>query len=121
EDPDARINMSLSSTPRERSLREVCEQAQNAGHRTLIVAFDHFFAQYRPGQGDKPRELTPDRDEYIRLMAGISRFAERYGLGLELSLLSPLEVGPAYARQTGESGVWMHYRKGLRDPKSGQY
>lgn len=120
-DPDKPINLSLNNTPHERSLRQVCQAAQAAGLRTLIIAFDHFFAQYRPGQGDKPRRLMPDSDEYIRRIATISKFAAEHGLGLELSLLSPLEIGAAYARETGESGLWMHYRKGLRDPVSGDY
>ncbi len=119
-DPDRPVNLSLGTTPHEQSLRQICTAAQAAGQRTLIIAFDHFFAQYRAGQ-DKPRRLTPDTDEYIRHIATISKFAQQFGLGLELSLLSPLEIGPAYARQTGESGVWMHYRKGLRDPKTGDY
>jgi len=49
-----------------------------AGQRTLIIAFDHFFAQYRPGQGDKPRRLTPDMPEYIERIAAISRFAASF-------------------------------------------
>lgn len=120
-DPDRKVNLSISSEPREQSLREVCERAKAAGHRALIVAFDHFFSQYRPGQGDKPRRLTPDNPEYVDRIAAISKFAASYGLGLELSLLSPLEIGPSYTKETGESGVWMHYRKGVRDPKSGAY
>ena len=63
----------------------------------------------------------PDMDAYIERIAKISKFAEGYGLGLELSLLSPLEIGPAYRAKTGESGLWMHYRKGLRDPKTGAF
>ncbi|HOA72042.1 MAG TPA: hypothetical protein PLQ89_12665 [Phycisphaerae bacterium] len=120
-EPDTPVNLSLSATPREQTLRQICEQAQAAGHRTLIIAFDQFFSQYRPGQGDKPRRLTPDKDEYVALIARISEFIEPYGLGLELSLMSPLEIGPAYVAQTGEHGVWMHYRKGLRDPQTGHY
>jgi hypothetical protein len=120
-DPDKAINLSLDHTPNERSLRQICEAAKAAGQRTLIIAFDHFFAQYRPGQGDKPRRLTPDMPEYIERIGAVSKFAAGYGLGLELSLLSPLEVGPAYAKETGESGLWMHYRKGLRDPVNGDY
>jgi len=120
-DPDKAINLSLGRTPQERSLRQVCEAARAAGLRTLVIAFDHFFAQYRPGQGDRPRRLTPDMPEYIQHIAAISKFAATYGLGLELSLLSPLEVGPAYVKETGESGLWLHYRKGLRDPVSGDY
>lgn len=116
-DPDKLIN---PKNPGKGTLREICERARASGHRTLIVAFDYFFAQYEPGQHE-PRKLTPDRDEYVTLIGKVSEFASQYGLGLELSLLSPLEVGPAYRAQTGESGLWMHYRKGLRDPKTGKY
>ncbi|CEK14720.1 hypothetical protein CTKA_00521 [Chthonomonas calidirosea] len=119
-DPDQPINLSLDTTPRMQSLRSVCEAAQAAGHRTLIVAFDQFFTQYRPGQ-NAPRKLMPDSEEYIKLIATIGQFAQKYGLALELSLLSPLEIGPSYVKQTGESGIWMHYRKGLRDPATGAY
>lgn len=120
-DPDKEMNLSLGHEPRMDTLRKVCERAQAAGHDTLIIAYDHFFAQYRPGQGDKPRELTPDRQEFVDLMATISKFVEGYGLGLELSILSPLEIGPAYQKETGESGIWYHARKGLRDPATGKY
>ncbi len=119
-DPDRKLNLSLTFEKREESLRQICERAQAAGQRTLILAFDQFFTQYRPGQAG-PRKLTPDMDAYVRLIARISRFAAQYGLGLELSLLSPLEIGPGYNRQTGESGIWMHYRKGVRNPQTGAY
>ena len=119
-DPDKVLNLALGFTKDERSLRQVCEQAKAAGHRTLALAFDHFFSQYRPGQ-EGPRKLTPDMDAYVQRIAGISKFASNYGLGLELSLLSPLEIGPAYQRQTGETGVWMQYRKGWRDSHTGAY
>lgn len=118
--PDQVMDLSMTFDKREASLRQICEQAQARGDRTLIVAFDHFFAQYRPGQ-HAPRELMPDMDEYIALIAKVSQFAGAYGLRLELSLLSPLEIGPAYRQRTGESGRWMHYRKGLRDPKTGAF
>lgn len=119
-DPDKVLNLSLTFDKHEASLRQICERAKAVGQRTLVVAFDHFFSQYRPGQ-DTPRRLTPDTDEYVQRIAAVSRFAQQYGLGLELSLLSPLEIGPGYAKQTGESGVWLHYRKGLRDPKTGAF
>ena len=63
----------------------------------------------------------PDTDEYIQKIAAISRFAAGYGLGLELSLLTPLELGKGYTARTGESGLWMHYREGLRDPQTGAF
>ncbi|MCC6491207.1 MAG: hypothetical protein IT364_27205 [Candidatus Hydrogenedentes bacterium] len=120
-DPDKVFNMSTGLRPHEESLRTICERGKAAGLRTLVLAFDHFFSQYRPGQEGKPRRLTPDMDEYVQRIAQIAKFAEGYGLGLELSLLSPLEIGPAYRAQTGESGMWMHYRKGVRDTASGAF
>lgn len=119
-DPDKVIDLSMTYQKHTDTLRNICENAQRQGQRTLIIAFDQFFSQYRPGQVT-PRKLTPDMDEYVAKLAAISRFAQQYGLGLELSLLSPLEIGPAYARRTGEAGKWMHYRKGLRDPQTGAY
>ena len=119
-DPDKVLNLATGFEPREHSLRQICENAQRRGTRTLKFAFDHFFRQYRPGN-DSPRTLTPDMDEYVGLIARISRFASDYGLRLELSLLSPLEIGTAYVNATGESGRWMHYRKGLRDPETGAF
>ena len=119
--PEQEVDISLTGTPRVTTLRQLCEQAQASGVRTLKVAFDHFFSQYRKGQEGQTRKLTPDTDEYITHIATISKFAQQYGLGLELSLLSPLEIGPGYTRETGESGVWAHYRKGLRDPQTGAY
>ncbi len=120
ENPDKILNLSTGFVPREQSLRQVCEDAKIKGVSTLKIAFDHFFAQYRPGT-DIPRTLTPDMDEYIERIAKIGKFAEDYGFRLELSLLSPLEIGHAYEKATGESGRWMQYRKGLRDPLTGDF
>jgi len=119
-DPDRVVDLSLTFEPRRESLRQVCAQAQARGQRTLILAYDHFFSQYRPGQSE-PRRLTPDMPAYVERIATIARFAAGYGLALELSLLSPLEIGPAYQAHTGQSGMWMHVRKGLRDPHSGGF
>ena len=119
-DPDAVLNLALGFEANQQSLRQICEDAQAKGTRTLIVAFDHFFAQYRPGI-NHARTLMPDMDEYVEHIARIGSFASQYGLKLELSLLSPLEIGPAYVRQTGECGRWLHYRKGLRDPSTGAF
>ncbi len=118
--PDAEINISITNEHHITTLRKVCENAQQRGVRTLTIAFDHFFAQYRPGQ-DKPREWPPDKSEYIERIAKISQFAQSYGLGLDLSFLTPLELGGEYRKETGECGVWLHPVKGLRDPETGKY
>jgi acyl-CoA synthetase (AMP-forming)/AMP-acid ligase II len=80
-DPDKAIDLSTGGPPLNKSLRQVCELAQARGERTLILAFDHFFKQYRHGQ-DSPRRLMPDTDEYISKVAAISPFtAATLGLG----------------------------------------
>ncbi len=119
-DPDKEINISLTTEPHITTLRKICEDAQKRGVRTLVIAFDHFFSQYRPGQ-DTPRQLTPDTDEYIQLMSQISKFTEQYGIGLELSFLTPLELRTEFTKQTGESGQWMQFVKDIRDPLTGAY
>jgi hypothetical protein len=53
-DPDKAINLSTGGPPENQSLRQICARAQAGGQRTLILAFDHFFEQYRPGQ-DTPK------------------------------------------------------------------
>ena len=49
-DPDKVLNLATGFEPRNLSLRQVCESAGKRGARTLKVAFDHFFRQYRPGK-----------------------------------------------------------------------
>ena len=120
-DPDNVLDLSLGRGERRESLRQVCEGAAARGARTLMVAFDHFFSRYRGIDGHQPRAFLPDMDEYIERIAKVGRFAETYGLGLELSLVSPLELGTGYRRATGESGRWLHYREGLRDPSTGAF
>ena len=120
-DPDKPVNLSLTGEPCVESLRQLCERAQAAGFRTVILAHDHFFSKYRQPTEAAPRAYLPDTDAAIERIGTISRFAAEYGIGLELSLLSPLEIGPGFRTATGESGQWMHYRKGLRDTTSGAY
>ena len=115
------MDLSLGDRERVQSLREICEDAQAAGARTLLIAFDHFWNAYRKAQVDEPRKLLPDTDEYIDRIATIGRFAGQYGIGLELSLISPLELGAGYRRATGDTGRWVQYREGIRDPKSGNF
>jgi len=121
QDPDKEVDLSLSDKPNLTTLRRICEQTRARGGRTIVLAFDEFWSQYRRGQGGKPRQLLPDTAEYIRLTAGISKTLKEYGLGLELSLLSPLELGRGYAAKTGEKGRWVQYREGYRDPQTGHY
>ena len=121
QDPDKEVDLSMSSTPNPTTLRKLCEGAKAQGARTVILAFDEFWSQYRKGQGGKPRQLLPDTEGYIQRLAKISQTLKGYGLGLELSVLSPLEIGRGYKEKTGESGRWVQYREGYRDPATGRY
>lgn len=121
QDPDKEVDLSVSRTPNLTTLRKICAGAKAQGARTLILAFDEFWSQYRKGQGGKPRQLLPDTEGYIQRLAKISETIKTYGLGLELSLLSPLEIGRGYAEKTGESGHWVQYREGYRDPRTGRF
>jgi hypothetical protein len=119
-DPDKEIELSTGHTKRFASLREICEYAQKKGDHTLTIAFDEFFRQYREHAATE-RKLTPDMDEYVDKIKVIADFASGYGLGMGLSLLSPLELGPAFKNQTGENGTWLHYKVGLRDSQTGKF
>lgn len=119
-DPDKKIDLSTGLTKRSASLREVCASAQESGDHILTIAFDEFFRQYREQAGTE-RRLTPDMDEYVDKIKVIADFAAEYGLSMGLSLLSPLELGPAFKNQTGQTGRWLHYKTGLRDPKTGKF
>ncbi len=119
-DPDKKIDASLGFNPYITSLREICENGKKQGCKELIVAFDEFFRQYRKDTGSE-RTLTPDMEEYVDKIRVISDFAKKYDMGICLSLLSPLELGQAYKRQTGHAGRWLAYKVGFRDPVTGKF
>ncbi|WP_298650932.1 hypothetical protein [uncultured Proteiniphilum sp.] len=119
-DPDKEMDLSLGYNKYVRSLRQICEEGSRQGSKELIIAFDEFFRQYRNDTGDK-RQLTPDTEEYVDNIKIVSDFAKQYDMGLCLSLLSPLELGPAYKKQTGNSGRWLAYKVGFRDAKTGKF
>lgn len=118
--PDKKMDLSVGYNKNIRSLREICENGESRGSTQLIVAFDEFFRQYRKDTGSE-RKLTPDVDEYVDKIKIISDFAKKYNLGLCLSLLNPLELGQAYKKQTGNSGRWLAYKVGFRDPQTGKF
>ncbi|MCK3683476.1 hypothetical protein [Maribellus sp. YY47] len=119
-DPEQKLDLSLGYNKYVRSLREICEEGQRRGSKEINLAFDEFFRQYRNDTGAE-RKLTPDMDAYVDKIKIVSDFAKKYDLGLCLSLLSPLELGQAYKKQTGNSGRWLAYKVGFRDPKTGKF
>src|SRR5262249_41705898 len=71
QDPDKPVDISLSASPQVVTLRQLCQQAKAGRAETLVLAFDEFWEQYRPGQKGQPRNLTPDSDAYIGALAKI--------------------------------------------------
>ena len=119
-DPYKKIDLSTGLNKRYGSLHEICEQGRKRGDKMLTVVFDGFFKQYRKQAGTE-RNLTPDMDEYIDKIKFINDYASKYGMGLQLSLLSPLEIGKGFIRETGQQGRWLHYQVGVRDPETGKF
>ncbi|MGC9469065.1 MAG: hypothetical protein ACP5HS_10775 [Anaerolineae bacterium] len=96
------------------SLRQYCREGAAKGATTLRLAYDYFF-------GGTERSLYPDTEAFQETLKKVHDVAREFGIGLEPSVLSPLELGVGFQAKTGESGRWMHYREGLRDPETGQY
>jgi hypothetical protein len=112
--PDEAVEKIFPQDPEPVSLREHCRRSAERGATSLRVAYDYFF-------GGSTRSLYPDTDAFQDALKKIHDVAQEYGLGLEPSILSPLELGVGYREKTGEAGRWMHYREGLRDPDTGLY
>jgi hypothetical protein len=96
------------------SLRDFCKELADAGGTKIHVAYDYFF-------GGSTRDLYPDTPEFQDNLKKIHDVAREYGLGIEPSVLSPLELGVGYQARTGECGRWMQYGEGLRDTKTGLF
>lgn len=121
EDPDRKIDNSVGFVKNFQSLRDVVSQIKAKGGTNMPIAFDEFFRQYRDDK-NSTRNLTPDMDEFVDKIARISDFAKQEAnVGLELSLLSPLELGQAYRRQTGHSGHWATFKVGKRNYDNGRF
>ena len=119
-DPDKVLDLSKGYRKVHGSLRSMCESAQAKGHRTLRIKYDAFYRQYR-NQEETDRLITIDSEAYAEKMKVISDFAAGYGLGMELPVLSPLELGAGFKKQTGKHGQWLHFKVGNRDPRSGRF
>ena len=96
------------------SLRQYCRELAENGGTKIHIAYDYFF-------GGSERGLYPDTPEFQENLKKMHDVAREYGLGIEPSVLSPLEYGVGYQARTGESGRWMQYAEGMRDPLTGRY
>jgi hypothetical protein len=101
---------------------ESVKTVRGSGGDTMKLFFDYFYRKKASvGVEDAPRRYMPDSDAYIEKIATLSHIAQKYNVGFSLSFLSPLEIGAGYTAKTGETGSWLQYRKGVRDPVSGEF
>jgi hypothetical protein len=119
-DPDKKINMSVNVKPNLKSLKDIAKETVALGESTVIIAYDNFFAHYR-GDKEAVRKLLPDSEEYIRLMKQISDYLGKYGLGLELSLINPIELGSSFVKKGAGPGRWVQFKTALRDSITGKF
>lgn len=75
----------------------------------INVCYDFFFG------GDK-REYFPTSPQSIRTYKVLHDVAKKYGVGFGASVLSPLDLGPAYYREKGRGGRSYQFQEGLIEP-----
>lgn len=115
--PEKEIDNTTGINKSKMSLKQAVEQAKSWHSDQIVIAFDEFFRQYRDDKNTE-RKLTPDMDEYVNCIAKISNYTTKNaGAGLQLSLLSPLELGQAYRNQTGNTGKWAAFKVGMRNAR----
>ena len=73
------------------------------------VAYDFFFG------GDK-REFFPTSPQCIRTFKALHDVARKHGVGFGASVLSPLDLGPAYYREKGRGGQSHQFQEGIINP-----
>lgn len=119
--PEKEIDNTTGINKSKMSLKQAVEQAKSWHSDQIVIAFDEFFRQYRDDKNTE-RKLTPDMDEYVNCIAKISNYTTKNaGAGLQLSLLSPLELGQAYRNQTGNTGKWAAFKVGMRNAQTGKF
>lgn len=119
--PEKEIDNTTGINKSKMSLKQAVEQAKSWHSDQIVIAFDEFFRQYRDDKNTE-RKLTPDMDEYVDCIAKISNYTTKNaGAGLQLSLLSPLELGQAYRNQTGNTGKWAAFKVGMRNAQTGKF
>ena len=112
--PDEAVEKPAPWIEQPQSLRDFCRELAASGGTKIHIAYDYFF-------GGSGRGLYPDTPLFQDSLKKIHDVAREFGLGIEPSVLSPLELGLGYRQKTGESGRWMQYAEGMRDSLSGAY
>ncbi|MHB9031879.1 MAG: hypothetical protein ACYC6L_02405 [Anaerolineae bacterium] len=84
---------------------ELVESAKPSDGALINVAYDFFF-------GGNVRELFPTSPECIRAFKALHDVARAGGVGFGASVLSPLDLGPAYYREKGRGAGSHQFQEG---------
>jgi len=95
------------------SFTDICRNLPGRGGAHVDVAYDFFF-------GGNERKYFPTSDQCIRTFRVLHSIAEQHGLGFGASVMSPLDLGPAYSRLKDHCGQTCQFREGPIDSQ-GRY
>lgn len=97
----------------QRSFSEVCQDIKQSGGKIVGVSYDFSF-------GGKERKFYPSDPECIRAYKALYNVAREYGLLFTASIISPLDLGPAYVRKYNHIGYWYQYEE-IECKKDGKF
>lgn len=84
---------------------DMAESLQGRDGALINVAYDFFFG------GDK-RDYFPTSPQCIRTLKALHDVARKHGVGFGASVLSPLDLGPAYYREKKRGGRTCQFQEG---------
>jgi len=95
------------------SFTDICRNLPGKGGAHVDVAYDFFF-------GGKERKYFPTSDQCIQTFRALHDIAKQHGLGFGASVMSPLDLGPAYSSLKDHCGQTCQFREGMIDSE-GRY
>ena len=90
-------------------IADIVEKLSGYDAALAQVAYDFFFG------GDR-REYFPTSPQCIQAFSQLCGLAQRAGVGFGASVLSPLDLGPAYFREKGRGGITHQFQEAERQP-----
>ncbi|MDO8586520.1 MAG: DUF1080 domain-containing protein [Armatimonadota bacterium] len=90
-------------------LEDIAKGLEGYDGALINVAYDFFF-------GLNKRELFPTSPQCVRTFKALHDTARKHGVGFGASVLSPLDLGPAYYREKGRGGQTHQFQEGELKP-----
>jgi len=89
---------------------DIAKQLQGFDGALINVAYDFFF-------GGNKREYFPTSPQCMRTFKALHDVSRKYGVGFGASVLSQLDLGPAYYREKGRGGQTCQFQEGKISPE----